>query len=162
MHSVIISCKLGNEYFIAQQLKKQLENDKENLYSTIVRKVLSMKRFIAFSIDLIIVELFIYFYIVFLFSMEAAERPIAKFSYFIGFLAYNFIFDYFFGGRSIGKRLVGIKVVFLNENKKSLYCYTHGIFRYLSGLFSPILGFYYLIKKKLPYDNFFNIVTENV
>ncbi|MEW4411864.1 RDD family protein [Clostridium sp. AN503] len=121
-----------------------------------------MKRFIAFSIDLIIVELFIYFYIIFLFSLEAAERPIAKFSYFIGFLVYNFVFDYFFDGCSIGKRLVRIKVAFLNENKKPLYCYTHGVLRYLAGLFSPLLGFYYLIKKKLPYDNFFNTVTENI
>lgn len=121
-----------------------------------------MKRFLAFSIDLIIVELFIYFYIIFLFSMDVAERPIAKFSYFFGFLVYNFVFDYFFDGRSIGKRLVGIKVIFLQENKKSLYCFTHGVFRYLSGVFCPLFGVYYLLKKKLPQDNLYNTITKNV
>ncbi|KJJ66818.1 RDD family protein [Enterocloster citroniae] len=120
-----------------------------------------MKRFIAFSIDLIIVELSIYFYIIFLFSMEVAERPIAKFSYFFGFIVYNFVIDHFFDGRSIGKRLVRIKVVFLDKNRRVLYTYTHGIIRYLSGMFSPFLGVYYLMKGKLPQDNLYRTVTEN-
>ena len=119
-----------------------------------------MKRFFAFSIDLILVELFIYLYCVFLFPMEIAEKPIVKFSYIFGFLLYNFIFDYFYDGYSVGKRLMRIKVVFLSNDRKIIYCFMHGIFRCLSGLFFPFFGFYYLCKKRLPQDALFNTITE--
>lgn len=78
----------------------------------------------------------------------------------ITFLIYSFIFDYFFEGRTIGKMIVGIKVIFAKDNKM-LYCFLHGILRLLSYVFIPLTVIYYLNsdKQKLPYDGWFHTTT---
>lgn len=121
-----------------------------------------MRRFFAFSIDIILVSLVIFYIIAAFFSMEATENTTADFLCFAAFILYNFIFDFFFDGRSIGKRLLRIKVVFLSEDRKKLYLLTHGLFRYLTASLNLFFGIYYIFKHRLPQDDLFHTVTEKL
>ena len=120
-----------------------------------------MKRFFAMFIDLAIVQIFfMVFTSRFTLPQNIFSETLYRGSSILSFLLYSFIFDYFFNGRTIGKMILGIKIVFIKENKKLFYI-MHGIFRLLFYILFPITAIYYFFinKGNLPYDFWFGIKT---
>lgn len=119
-----------------------------------------MKRFFAMFVDLATVQII---FVVFTSGFELPPNILSRVLYWASnvlfYLLYCFIFDYFFEGRTLGKIILGIKMIFMKRNK-NLYCIMHGILRLLLYIMLPITAVYYFINKgKLPYDSWFGIKT---
>jgi len=121
-----------------------------------------LKRSLALVIDWIILSFtFGWRLALYLGDDIVISRSLAVVSLFAFCAFYSFLCDRFWNGCSIGKWLMGIRTSVPSE-KRELYCCTHGILRYLAVLLSPITVIYIFVKKRLPYDSWYQSSVEKI
>lgn len=116
-----------------------------------------MKRFLACFIDIIITQIiFMSFINIFSFENGNMKNVLIKVSYFVFFIAYNFVCDSILNRNTIGKKLLGLKPFIPLANGK-IYNIVHGLLRYICFIFLPFTVVYYVFvgKGKMPYDDWF-------
>lgn len=114
-----------------------------------------VKRFGALFIDLLLAQI-IYSFVLFGFTLafETLNTLIFRLGFYLVYLAYSFICDYWYYGITPGKKIIRVRV-FLNPEKRLIYSLTHGILRFLCYMLAPIIIIYYLVKGRMPYDEWY-------
>jgi len=82
---------------------------------------------------------------------------------FIPYCLYSFIFDYFYGGYTWGKKWMKVNIAFEEKQDKSLFKYAliHSLFKALTYYTWPISVLIYKIyNDKMPYDKMLNVNIE--
>lgn len=68
---------------------------------------------------------------------------------------YFFMQDFFFRGRSIGKRIVQLELV--NKEKTIGFAVKHSLFKLLAGMLWPVTLVFYFVKHRMFYDKILGI-----
>lgn len=122
-----------------------------------------MKRLFAFLVDFFVAQCVFKIYTSF-FTLPTGNfsRFLYDISGSVFFISYNWVFDFWFNGLTLGKRLFGLNVIFKKDNRL-IFGFTHGIFRWVSCIVLPFTGIYYFFigKGKMPYDLWLGITIED-
>lgn len=70
---------------------------------------------------------------------------------------YFFISDYFFSGGSIGKKLLGIKLVCERQGLLLPIALKHSVAKTIACCVCPVTAVYYLFTRRLPYDRWLKL-----
>lgn len=73
---------------------------------------------------------------------------------------YFFWTDYFFKGRTLGKKLVGIQIVCGSGQITLQWAIAHSILKIFAGCFWPISAIYFLCNEIMFYDNWLNLKVK--
>lgn len=126
-----------------------------------------MKRIFAFIVDFFIMQIMVsaignIFFVLVIRTNQGKitieSMMVIQFMIVVGVMwLYFFISDYFFSGGSIGKKVIGIKLVCERQKLSLSIALKHSVVKVIACCLWPVTAVYYMFTRRLPYDRWLKL-----
>lgn len=126
-----------------------------------------MKRILAFVVDFVIMQIIVsavgnVFFVLVIRPNQGKitieSMMLIQFLIVVGVMwVYFFISDYFFSGGSIGKKVIGIKLVCERQNLSLSIALKHSVVKVIACCLWLVTAVCYLFTRRLPYDRWMKL-----